>query len=58
MSVGDLSDEDVEGIRTGKIPDPAVSKVAALAAVFGVPPRTSWTGTRGRRSSTRRRLRL
>jgi hypothetical protein len=38
MSVGDLTDEDVEGIRTGKFPDPAVSKVAALAAVFGVPP--------------------
>jgi hypothetical protein len=38
MSVGDLTEEDVEGIRTGRIPDPAVSKVAALAAAFGVPP--------------------
>jgi transcriptional regulator with XRE-family HTH domain len=34
-TLGDLS-EDVEGLRTGKIPDPATSKVAALAAAFGV----------------------
>ena len=38
MSVGDLTVEDVEGIRTGKIADPSVGRVAALAAVFGVPP--------------------
>jgi transcriptional regulator with XRE-family HTH domain len=38
MSVGDLSVEDVEGIRTGKITDPSVGRVAALAAVFGVAP--------------------
>jgi transcriptional regulator with XRE-family HTH domain len=38
MSAGDLSVEDVEGIRTGKITDPSVSRVAALAAAFGVPP--------------------
>ena len=28
----------MEGIRTGKIPDPTVTQVAALAAAFGVPP--------------------
>ena len=38
MSAGDLSVEDVEGIRTGKITDPSVGKVAALAAAFGVAP--------------------
>jgi transcriptional regulator with XRE-family HTH domain len=38
MSAGQLSEEEVEGIRTGKIADPSVGRVAALAAVFGVPP--------------------
>jgi transcriptional regulator with XRE-family HTH domain len=38
MSAGELSEEEVEGIRTGKIANPLVSQVAALAAVFGVPP--------------------
>jgi transcriptional regulator with XRE-family HTH domain len=38
MSAGELSEEEVEGIRTGKIADPSVGRVAALAAVFGVPP--------------------
>jgi hypothetical protein len=38
MTLGDLSEEDVEGIRTGSIPDPTVGQVAALAAVFGVEP--------------------
>ena len=38
MSLGDLSEEDVEGIRTGSSPDPTVGQVAALAAVFGVEP--------------------
>jgi len=36
MSAGDLTEEEVEGIRTGKIADPSVSQVASLAAVFGV----------------------
>jgi hypothetical protein len=36
MSAGDLTVEDVEGIRTGKITDPSVGQVAALAAAFGV----------------------
>jgi hypothetical protein len=38
MSVGDLSEEDVEGMRSGAISDPTVSQVAALASVFGVEP--------------------
>jgi transcriptional regulator with XRE-family HTH domain len=38
MSAGDLSEEDVEGIRTGKTTDPSVRRVAALAAAFSVPP--------------------
>src|SRR5215213_3799905 len=38
MSVGSLTEQDVEGIRTGKIADPTVGQVAALAAVFGVEP--------------------
>ena len=38
MSLGDIAEEEVEGIRTGSIPDPFVSKVVALAGVFGVHP--------------------
>jgi transcriptional regulator with XRE-family HTH domain len=38
MSVGELTEDEVEKIRTGVISDPPVSQVAALAAVFGVPP--------------------
>jgi transcriptional regulator with XRE-family HTH domain len=38
MTLGDLSREDIEGIRIGAISDPPVSQVAALAAAFGVPP--------------------
>ena len=38
MSAGELTEEGVEGIRTGKIADPSVGQIAALAAVFGVPP--------------------
>jgi transcriptional regulator with XRE-family HTH domain len=38
MSAGGLTEEEVEGIRTGKISDPTVGQVAALAAVFGVEP--------------------
>ena len=32
------AEEGVEGIRNGKTADPLVSKVAALAAAFGVQP--------------------
>jgi transcriptional regulator with XRE-family HTH domain len=49
MSAGDLTERDVEGIRTGGIPDPTVSQVAALASVFGVPP--SYLLDRGREPS-------
>jgi hypothetical protein len=38
MSAGDLTEEEVEGIRSGGIVDPTVGQVAALAAVFGVEP--------------------
>ena len=38
MSAGVLTEEDVAGIRSGATPDPTVGQVAALAAVFGVPP--------------------
>jgi transcriptional regulator with XRE-family HTH domain len=38
MSAGDLTVEEVEGIRTGKVADPSVGRVAALAAAFGVAP--------------------
>src|SRR5215211_9419287 len=38
MTLGDLSEEDVERIRSGAIADPTVSQVAALAGVFGVEP--------------------
>jgi transcriptional regulator with XRE-family HTH domain len=38
MTLGDLSEEDVEKIRTGAIGDPSVGQVAALASVFGVEP--------------------
>ena len=38
MTLGDLSEEDVERIRTGAVSDPTVSQVAALAGVFGVEP--------------------
>jgi transcriptional regulator with XRE-family HTH domain len=36
MTLGDLSQEDVEGIRTGAIGDPTVGQAVALAGVFGV----------------------
>jgi transcriptional regulator with XRE-family HTH domain len=38
MTLGDLSEEDVERIRTGAIGDPSVGQAAALASVFGVEP--------------------
>jgi hypothetical protein len=38
MTLGDLSEEDVEWIRTGGTSDPTVGQVAALASVFGVEP--------------------
>jgi transcriptional regulator with XRE-family HTH domain len=38
MTLGDLSEEDVEGIRTGDVSDPTVGQILALASVFGVEP--------------------
>jgi hypothetical protein len=38
MSFGELSQEDVEGIRTGAIGDPSVGQAVALAGGFGVEP--------------------
>ena len=38
MSLGDLTEEDVEQIRTGKRVDPSLNQVVALAEAFGVHP--------------------
>jgi transcriptional regulator with XRE-family HTH domain len=38
MTLGDLSEEDVERIRTGAVSDPTVGQVSALASVFSVEP--------------------
>jgi transcriptional regulator with XRE-family HTH domain len=38
MTLGDLSEEDVQRIRTGAVSDPSVGQVSALASVFGVEP--------------------
>jgi transcriptional regulator with XRE-family HTH domain len=38
MTLGDLSEEDIERMRTGANSDPTVGQVAALASVFGVEP--------------------
>lgn len=38
MSLGDLSEDHVEQIRSGKLTNPAMNQVVALAEVFGVHP--------------------
>jgi len=38
MTLGELSEADVERMRSGAISDPTVGQVAALAGVFGVEP--------------------
>jgi transcriptional regulator with XRE-family HTH domain len=38
MSLGDLTEDEVEGIRTGTIENPAINQVVALAEAFGVHP--------------------
>jgi hypothetical protein len=38
MSLGDLTEKDVEGIRGGSIADPPLSHVIALASAFGAEP--------------------
>ena len=40
MTLGDLSEEEVEKIRTGTMSDPTVGQISALASVFGVEPPT------------------
>src|ERR671916_96898 len=38
MTLGDLSEEEVERIRTGSVGDPTAKQISALAGVFGVEP--------------------
>ena len=38
MSLGDLSEDEVEGIRTGALENATISQVVALAEAFGVHP--------------------
>jgi len=38
MSAGEITEKEIEGIRSGKLADPSVGRIAALAAVFGVSP--------------------
>ena len=38
MSLGTLSEEDVEGMRDGSVPNPPLDRVLALADAFGVHP--------------------
>ncbi len=38
MSAGEITEEEVEGIRTGRIGNPTVAQVLALSEVFGVDP--------------------
>ena len=38
MSLGDLSEEDVEGLRSGSVGDPPLSHLLALARAFGIEP--------------------
>jgi transcriptional regulator with XRE-family HTH domain len=38
MTLGDLSEEDVERIRTGDVSDPTLGQIAALMSAFGVEP--------------------
>jgi hypothetical protein len=45
MSLGDLTEEDVEGLRSGSVADPPLSQVVALARAFGVEPSYLVDGT-------------
>jgi transcriptional regulator with XRE-family HTH domain len=38
MSLGDLTEGEVEGIRTGALENPSINQVVALAEAFGVHP--------------------
>jgi transcriptional regulator with XRE-family HTH domain len=46
LSFGDLTEEDVEAIRTGKQSNPPVSQIVALANVFAVHPSYFLDGTK------------
>lgn len=48
MSLGDLTEEEVEALRTGRFGNPTVSQVLALSEVFGVDP--SYFLTRGKKT--------
>jgi transcriptional regulator with XRE-family HTH domain len=45
MSLGDLTEEDVEGLRSGAVTDPPFSHLLALARAFGVEPSYLVDGT-------------
>jgi len=45
MSLGDLTEEDVEGLRSGSVSDPPLSHLLALATAFGVEPSYLVDGT-------------
>jgi len=45
MSLGDLSEADVEGLRSGSVSDPPLSHLLALARAFGVEPSYLVDGT-------------
>ena len=45
MSLGDLTEEDVEGLRGGSVSDPPLSHLLALAKAFGVEPSYLVDGT-------------
>jgi hypothetical protein len=44
-SLGDLTEEDVEGLRSGSVSDPPLSHLLALATAFGVEPSYLVDGT-------------
>ena len=61
MSLGDLTEEDVEGLRSGSVTDPPLSHVVALARAFGVEPSYLKDGTgevQGREAQTCQSRRL
>jgi hypothetical protein len=45
MSLGDLTEEDVRGLRSGSVSDPPLGHVVALARAFGVEPSYLVDGT-------------
>lgn len=55
MSSGVLTEDEVAGIRAGRIADPTVARLRFSRPSSESRPPIRWTGTRGRRSSTRKR---